>query len=68
MAGFAVNIEFLLKHPLAQMPYKAGSEEDHFLRSLKLEYKDIEPKANLCTEVFFGSYILYNKFLTQYIY
>ncbi|RZF47648.1 hypothetical protein LSTR_LSTR009532 [Laodelphax striatellus] len=51
MAGFAVNIEFLLQHPNATMPYKAGYEEDRFLRSLGLTLDQIEPKANGCTEV-----------------
>ncbi|XP_033610757.1 galactosylgalactosylxylosylprotein 3-beta-glucuronosyltransferase S isoform X2 [Cryptotermes secundus] len=52
MAGFAVNVEFLLTHPNATMPYKAGYEEDHFLRSLGLTLEDIEPKADSCTQVF----------------
>lgn len=51
MAGFAVNIEFLLKNPNATMPYKAGYEEDRFLRSLGLTLDQIEPKANGCTQV-----------------
>lgn len=34
------------------MPYKAGYEEDAFLRSINLKIEDIEPKANDCTEVF----------------
>lgn len=51
MAGFAVNVEFLLNHPNATMPYKAGYEEDQFLRSLGLMLEDIEPKADSCTQV-----------------
>ncbi|KAE8752765.1 hypothetical protein FOCC_FOCC000503 [Frankliniella occidentalis] len=51
MAGFAVNIDFFLKHPEASMPYKAGYEEDHFLKSLNLTLDDIEPKADGCTQV-----------------
>ena len=51
MAGFAVSVEFLLNHPNATMPYKAGYEEDHFLRSLGLTLEDIEPKADSCTQV-----------------
>lgn len=51
MAGFAVNVEFLLHHPNATMPYKAGYEEDQFLRSLGLKLDDIEPKGNFCTQV-----------------
>lgn len=51
MAGFAVNLEYLARHPNATMPYKAGYEEDSFLRSISLTLKDIEPKANNCTEI-----------------
>lgn len=51
MAGFAVNIEFLLKYPNATMPFKAGYEEDMFLRSLGITLDEIEPKADDCTEV-----------------
>ncbi|KAJ9576706.1 hypothetical protein L9F63_025399, partial [Diploptera punctata] len=51
MAGFAVNIEYLISKQNATMPYKAGYEEDQFLRSLGLQLEDIEPKANLCTQV-----------------
>ena len=51
MAGFAVNIEYLISNPNATMPYKAGYEEDQFLRSLGLQLEDIEPKADSCTQV-----------------
>ena len=50
MAGFAVNTE-LAKKAVGRMPYKAGHEEDLYLRNLDLTYEDIEPKANQCTEV-----------------
>lgn len=62
MAGFAVNIEFLLKFPNATMPFKAGYEEDMFLRSLGISLDEIEPKADDCTEVntlFLYCYFLY---------
>jgi beta-1,3-glucuronyltransferase len=52
MAGFAVNLNYLAKYPNATMPYKAGYEEDAFLRSIDLKIEDIEPKANECTEVY----------------
>ncbi|KAK7862681.1 hypothetical protein R5R35_000925 [Gryllus longicercus] len=51
MAGFAVNIELLLSHPNASMPYKAGYEEDQFLRSLGVTIGDIEPKGKSCTQI-----------------
>jgi Glycosyltransferase family 43 len=50
--GFAVNLNYLSKYPNATMPYKAGYEEDAFLRSIDLKIEDIEPKANDCTEVY----------------
>lgn len=50
--GFAVNLSYLAKYPNATMPYKAGYEEDAFLRSINLKIEDIEPKANDCTEVY----------------
>lgn len=51
MAGFAVSLEYLDRIPNATMPYKAGLEEDGFLRSIGLKMSEIEPKANNCTEV-----------------
>lgn len=51
MAGFAVNVDLILKHPNATMPYKAGYEEDRFISSLGVKLSDIEPKANNCSEV-----------------
>jgi beta-1,3-glucuronyltransferase S len=50
MAGFAINISFL--KPNASMPFKAGYEEDQFLRNNHVTLDDIEPKANNCTEVY----------------
>lgn len=52
MAGFAVSLNHLTKYPNASMPYKAGYEEDSFLKSIGLKIDDIEPKANDCTEVY----------------
>lgn len=52
MAGFAVNLRYLAKYPNATMPYKAGYEEDAFLKSIGLKIDEIEPKANDCTEVY----------------
>uniref|UniRef100_A0A1B6LSY1 Galactosylgalactosylxylosylprotein 3-beta-glucuronosyltransferase n=1 Tax=Graphocephala atropunctata TaxID=36148 RepID=A0A1B6LSY1_9HEMI len=52
MAGFAVNVEFLLQRPKAIMPYKPGFEEDGFLRSLApFEAKEIELRADNCTKI-----------------
>lgn len=51
MAGFAVNMEVLIQNPNATMPYKAGYEEDEFLKNLDLKLEQIEPLANNCTEV-----------------
>lgn len=51
MAGFAVSLDYLLHSPNATMPYKAGYEEDEFLKSIGLKMNDIEPMANNCSEV-----------------
>lgn len=52
MAGFAVNVNFLLSRPNASMPYKPGYEEDGFLKSLSpLNLTEIELMASNCTQV-----------------
>nr|XP_034175899.1 galactosylgalactosylxylosylprotein 3-beta-glucuronosyltransferase P-like isoform X2 [Osmia lignaria] len=52
MAGFAVSVKFLHQRPNATMPFKAGYEEDGFLKSLApFEPKDIEFLADNCTKV-----------------
>ena len=52
MAGFAVSVKFLLKRPNATMPYRAGFEEDGFLKSLApFEPKEIELLGNNCTRI-----------------
>ncbi|XP_015437761.1 PREDICTED: galactosylgalactosylxylosylprotein 3-beta-glucuronosyltransferase P [Dufourea novaeangliae] len=52
MAGFAVSVKFLLERPNATMPFKAGYEEDGFLKSLApFEPRDIEFLAGNCTKV-----------------
>lgn len=52
MAGFAVSVKFLLSRPKAEMPFKAGYEEDGFLRSLDpLDMKEIDLLAANCTEI-----------------
>ncbi len=52
MAGFAFTVGLLRRHPAARMPYKAGHEEDLFLRNLGISVSDVEVAANNCTEVF----------------
>lgn len=51
MAGFAVNLEYLALSPNATMPYRAGYEEDEFLKSIGLQLAHIEPKASNCSEI-----------------
>lgn len=51
MGGFAVSVDLLLRRPNANMIYKAGYEEDYFLRDLHLDFNNIEVKADNCTEV-----------------
>jgi hypothetical protein len=51
MAGFAVNLQLFLNKPKATMPYKVGYEEDYFIKSLGVQFHDLEPMANNCTQV-----------------
>lgn len=51
MAGFAVNLEYMGLSSNVTMPFKAGYEEDEFLKSIGLKMRDIEPKAKNCTEI-----------------
>ncbi|XP_074041188.1 galactosylgalactosylxylosylprotein 3-beta-glucuronosyltransferase P isoform X3 [Leptinotarsa decemlineata] len=52
MAGFAVSVDFLMKRPHAKMPFKAGFEEDGFLKSLApFEPKEAELLASNCTTI-----------------
>ncbi|GAB6020043.1 Galactosylgalactosylxylosylprotein 3-beta-glucuronosyltransferase 2 [Chamberlinius hualienensis] len=52
MAGFAVNVGFLKSRQNVTMPYKAGFEEDGFLKSLNITIDQIEPKADNCTKIY----------------
>lgn len=52
MAGFAINVGFLRTRPKAGMPFRAGFEEDGFLRSLNITLTDLEPKADNCTKIY----------------
>ncbi|XP_012217021.1 galactosylgalactosylxylosylprotein 3-beta-glucuronosyltransferase P isoform X3 [Linepithema humile] len=52
MAGFAVNVQFLHQRPNASMPFRAGYEEDGFLKSLTpFEPRDAQLLADNCTKV-----------------
>lgn len=52
MAGFAVNVKFLHQRPNATMPFRAGYEEDGFLKSLApFEPRDAQLLADNCTKV-----------------
>lgn len=52
MAGFAVNVRFLHQRPNATMPFRAGYEEDGFLKSLApFEPRDAQLLADNCTKV-----------------
>lgn len=51
MAGFAVSLDYLENSPNATMPYRAGYEEDEFLKSIGLRLSEIEPKAKNCSEI-----------------
>ncbi|KYN03924.1 PREDICTED: galactosylgalactosylxylosylprotein 3-beta-glucuronosyltransferase P-like isoform X2 [Cyphomyrmex costatus] len=52
MAGFAVNVKFLHQRPNATMPFRAGFEEDGFLKSLApFEPREAQLLADNCTKV-----------------
>lgn len=52
MAGFAVSVKFLHQRPNATMPFRAGYEEDGFLKSLApFEPRDAQLLADNCTKV-----------------
>ncbi|KAL7643436.1 UNVERIFIED_CONTAM: hypothetical protein RMT77_005418 [Armadillidium vulgare] len=51
MAGFAINVGFLRSKRRSEMPYKAGFEENGFLKSMRITFDDIEPKADNCTKI-----------------
>ncbi|KAL0127059.1 hypothetical protein PUN28_005406 [Cardiocondyla obscurior] len=52
MAGFAVSVKFLQQRPNATMPFRAGYEEDGFLKSLApFEPRDAQLLADNCTKV-----------------
>ena len=51
MAGFAVNVQYLLQRPNATMPFRVGYEEDGFMQSLGIKAAEIEPLAFNCTKV-----------------
>ncbi|XP_042869021.1 galactosylgalactosylxylosylprotein 3-beta-glucuronosyltransferase P-like isoform X2 [Penaeus japonicus] len=52
MAGFAINVDFLLKRPDARMPFVPGYEEDGMLRSLNITMDEVEFVAKNCTKVY----------------
>ncbi|CAJ0581586.1 unnamed protein product, partial [Mesorhabditis spiculigera] len=54
MAAFAVNISLVVEHPDAGFDYSVprGFQESHFLTSLGLAPRDLEPKADHCTKVY----------------
>ncbi|KAF2354301.1 Glycosyl transferase family 43 [Trinorchestia longiramus] len=51
MAGFAVNVQFFLSKPNADMPFEPGREETKFLESLSITQDDIEVLANGATKI-----------------
>jgi beta-1,3-glucuronyltransferase len=63
MAGFAVNLQLFLSKPKATMPYKVGYEEDYFIKSLGVQFSDLEPKANNCTEVCIQYTVIYKSLI-----
>ena len=54
MAGFAVNLKRVLDHPDAyfSLNVKRGYQEGTILKSMNIEWKDLEPKADNCTKIY----------------
>lgn len=52
MAGFAVNLQHLLRHPEAEFSFNVerGFQESALLSKL-VSVQDLEPKADNCTKV-----------------
>ncbi|KAF0302717.1 Galactosylgalactosylxylosylprotein 3-beta-glucuronosyltransferase P [Amphibalanus amphitrite] len=51
MAGFAVSVTLLKQRPNATMPYRAGYEEDGFLKELGVTREDLQPLADECSQI-----------------
>ncbi|GFR75949.1 galactosylgalactosylxylosylprotein 3-beta-glucuronosyltransferase [Elysia marginata] len=53
MAGFAVNVQLVLKFPQARFSNQVqrGYQESTFLSGLQLTLADLEPRAKMCTQV-----------------
>ncbi|CAG5130585.1 unnamed protein product [Candidula unifasciata] len=53
MAGFAINLQLLHDHPEAAFTnsVQRGYQESTLLSGLKISQDDLEPKANMCSEV-----------------
>ncbi|KAK0054858.1 galactosylgalactosylxylosylprotein 3-beta-glucuronosyltransferase 1 [Biomphalaria pfeifferi] len=53
MAGFAINLNLIHQHPKAKFSntFGAGRQESTFLTFFNLTLDELEPKANMCTQV-----------------
>ncbi|KAK6998029.1 galactosylgalactosylxylosylprotein 3-beta-glucuronosyltransferase 3 [Biomphalaria glabrata] len=53
MAGFAINLKLVHKYPEAKFSnaVQRGFQESTMLTKMQLTLDDLEPKANMCTEV-----------------
>ena len=54
MAGFAISLKRVLSHPDAyfSLRVKRGYQEGTILKLMNVELRDLEPKANNCTEIY----------------
>ncbi|KAI8788133.1 galactosylgalactosylxylosylprotein 3-beta-glucuronosyltransferase 1, partial [Biomphalaria glabrata] len=53
MAGFAINLNLIHQHPEAKFSntFAVGQQESTFLTLFNLTLDDLEPKANMCTQI-----------------
>ena len=70
MAGFAFSVDLLVSRGgNASMPYWVGHEEDEFIKSLGVEYQDLEPrfgnKSNSVFAFFVGKKYMFMLSLTS---
>ena len=62
MAGFALNVKLLFKHPrahISQNSFRGHLESDFLGEQLMLTREDVEPKAEMCSKVSFKDLFKY---------
>lgn len=65
MAGFAINLQLIHDYPDAAFTnsVQRGYQESTLLSGLKISQDDLEPKANMCTEVRYPVMLVFESLL-----